>query len=436
MAQVNVVSTLNGLFKEVYPESITNLIPVQNKFVTRIKFNKRKRIGKQYHQPLVLAGEQGTTYASAGAGAFDLNASVALSMDDALVDGSQFVLSGEIDYEAASKAVEGGKTAFVSATRHVMEEMRNSAFKRLEISMVYGQSATGLAQIEDQVAGGTASTAIVTIQPDQWASGIWSGSEGAVIDIFEEDGTTAVAVSGDFLVSSVDSTARTITIGLTAQGVDQDITDLKTQLASGSAGDAVAIFFFRGSSTTDMVGIDKILLNTGSLFSVDAAAFGLWQANTSDAGAAQLSTSKILQAVAKGVDRGLDGPVDVFLNPKTFVDLADDQIQLRSYDSSFKPGEAVTGAETITIHGQNGPISLVPSAVVKEGEAFALPATNDIWVRLGSQEISFDRPGAKGQFFRDLESKAGYQMRVYGNQAVFSKKPAWSTKIFNIVNSS
>lgn len=55
MAGENTVSTLNGLFKEVYAERLENLIPEGTKFMQAVPFSPRKReLGSLYHQPVVL----------------------------------------------------------------------------------------------------------------------------------------------------------------------------------------------------------------------------------------------------------------------------------------------------------------------------------------------------------------------------------------------
>ena len=87
------VSSLNGLFKEVYPEGLRDLIPNGTKIQKRISFVRAdKELGKSYNQPVVLAYPNGFTLAAAGAGAFSLNDSNTGTLKNASLDGSQILL--------------------------------------------------------------------------------------------------------------------------------------------------------------------------------------------------------------------------------------------------------------------------------------------------------------------------------------------------------
>ena len=64
MSGENTVTTLNGLFKEVYADKLENLIPEGTKFMQKVPFYGRKRqLGNLYHQPVILGLEHGITYA-------------------------------------------------------------------------------------------------------------------------------------------------------------------------------------------------------------------------------------------------------------------------------------------------------------------------------------------------------------------------------------
>ena len=65
--------------------------------------------------------------------------------------------------------------------------------------------------------------------------------------------------------------------------------------------------------------------------------YDLWQANTFDCASTQLTFSKLQQAVALGVSRGLDENVMALMSPVTFADLVNEQAGARRYDSSYSP---------------------------------------------------------------------------------------------------
>jgi hypothetical protein len=58
------------------------------------------------------------------------------------------------------------------------------------------------------------------------------------------------------------------------------------------------------------------------------------------------------------------------------------------------------------------------------------------WMRVGSSDISFKRPGQGEDFFKDLDSAAGYELRAYTDQCVFSSSPARNVLITGIVNAT
>ena len=56
-------------------------------------------------------------------------------------------------------------------------------------------------------------------------------------------------------------------------------------------------------------------------------------------------------------------------------------------------------------------------------------------MRVGSTDMTFKRPSQGDEFFRDLENSAGYELRLYTDQALFCQAPGKSVIITNIVNS-
>ncbi len=157
----------------------------------------------------------------------------------------------------------------------------------------------------------------------------------------------------------------------------------------------------------------------------------MWKAGTYAAGGA-LTMAKVLSAVGVGVNRGLNEDVHVLVNPITWQNLNADQAALRQYDSSYSSKEAHNGTEGITYHGQNGKITVLSHPIIKEGEAMVLPLKKV--KRIGACELSFKTPGSEDQMFRQLDSSAGVELRLYGNQAIFIETPARCVKITGIVN--
>jgi hypothetical protein len=403
----NTVGNLNGFFKEVYADKLQELIPEGLKLVNMIKFiGKEKQGGNLFHQPVILGGEHGVTFASSDDDAFNLNPPVAGQIRDAQVRGNPMVMRSLLGYSAASRSV-GGKNAFMDATKYIVANMLRSMSKKLEIHLLYGQVGYGV------VSG--AVTTVVTITTAEWAPGIWAGSEGMPIEIRDTTGATS---RGEFVISSVDMDARTITLTANAQAAGVVATD---------------VIYHKGAYGNEFAGIHKILTNTGTLFNISASSYNLWKGNSYGAAGA-LSFAKLTKASARPVEKGLDSKLTFFVNPRGWADLLNDQAALRMYDQSYTAAQLQNGAKSLKFHSQNGELEIIPSIYIKEGYAYGLALEE--FMRVGSSDISFKRPGYGDEFFRDLENAAAYELRLYTDQAVFCMAPGKNVLITGIVNAT
>jgi hypothetical protein len=407
MASANTFNdTLNGMFKEVYADKIRDLVPDGLKLLQAVDFSAQSsQLGNLYHQPVILAMEHGITFAKSSDDAFALQAPIAGQMQDAQIRGSALVLRSVLGYNAASRSA-GGKAAFMDATKYLVQNMLKSVSKKLEISMLYGQIGYGT----------VASTAanVVTITTAEWASGIWTGGENMPIEFRSPDGLTSRGLAN---ITSVNINSREITVDAVPVGVIAD-----------------DVIWHKGAYSNEFAGLHKIITNTGVLFNIDAGQYSLWRGNTYSAAGANLSFEKIQEAIALSVEKGLDTDVMVLVSTRTWTDLLTDQAALRMYDSSYSKQTVENGSQNIKFYGQNGMIEIVPSIHVKESYAYIFD--KDDLIRVGSSDITFKRPGRGDEFFRDLENNAGYELRVYCDQALFCQAPGKMTLINNIVNAN
>ena len=404
----NTVGNLNGLFKEVYADKMKELIPDMVKLLNMIKFmSKDKQPGNLYHQPVVLGLEHGITFASSDDDAFALLPAIAGAIKDAQVKGSPAVLRSILGYSAASRAAQGGAQAFMDATKFVVGNMLRSMSKKIEIEMFYGQTGYGVLS----AAAGT----LLTISAGEWAPGIWAGGENMPIEVRSSAGV----LRGSASIQSVDMSAKTIT------------TD--TAIVGAVATD---IIWHKGAYGNEFVGIHKIIDQTGltTLFNIDVSASGynLFKGNKYSAQSGALSFTKLNQAVARSVEKGLESKITAFVNPRGWANMLSDQAALRKYDGSYSKKKLENGTEALSFYSQNGEIEIIPSIYVKEGYAYLLSMED--FARVGSTDITFKRPGADGNFFRDLENASGYELRCYTDQAVFCAAPGKQTLIYSIVN--
>ena len=418
-------SDLNGLFKQAYADDIVNLIP-EVAIVTRaVAFQGRdKMLGDAYNQPVVVRAEQGFTYAAPGSGAFNMNPAITMQTRNAVVTGYQILERAGLDYESVFKAQ--SVNAFRDAVDLSMENSMESFGKRLELSLIYGQNATGL-MLSATVTAGTSTTCTLNSAAGQWAAGIWAGSEGAQLDAFS--GSTLLNTAGPVTVVSVNNSTKSVTISAAAADI--------TAIEAATAGTVFVRFY--GSATNEMVGLDTILTNaTGTLFNISASAYALWAANQYDASGGtgtptQLTFAMLQKAVALAVDRGLTEDVDVLVNPATWVNLLTQQAALRMYDQSFSEAKVVNGSKVIEFFSQNGKLRIHAHIYMKEGISLVLPF--DRAVRIGSTDVTFNIPGTDdGKIFQQQANNAGFEYRVYTQQSVLVETPAKCVKIYNLVN--
>lgn len=408
MSTANTLATLDGLFKEVYSDKIEKAVPHNNKLQEIIKFaSKDRQLGAGYNQPIVLGLEHGMTYAAEDDGAFDLNNAVAGQMKNARVKAYQMVLRSSISYHAASRAITS-KNAFQDATRLLIGNMVDSFRKKLEIDLFYGQS--GLAKIKTAVTVTTAGNDVEILE-SSWAPGIWGGAEKMKVDVY-----TGSTYKGTLEVVSVSFENKSV----------------KLKIATGTLNVLVGDDLFpEGAYNKQMAGLHKIMSNTGSLFEIDAAEYGLWKGTVYDPGAPSVLTFPIIQqAIAKGVEKGLDKDVSVLVNPSHWDDLLTDEAALRMYDSSYKTDKAERGSKSIRFYSQNGAVEIIPSIYVKEGHAFVI--CPDDFMRIGSTDVTFKRPGYEGNFFTELGNNAGYEIRALSDSALFCVKPGRQVLITNL----
>lgn len=416
MAGETTVSKLNGVFKYIFgPQGPINLIPDYTKMLKGIPLYKAKALGRKYIFPVIVADEQGATFNSDGS-AFALNAPVSMQTEEAQVDGTEIVYRGSISYKAVSAAVTDAQ-AFANTLSLKVERLADSHARAAELQMLYGGSS--IAEISG-LTGTTGATATAQISDGSWGDGIWTGASGMKLDIYRADDSTKINAVGAISVTSVDYTNKKISLS----GSQTDINSL-----TGATGSYLNFKVYKyGAKGKEMVGINSILTATGTLFGIDTATYDLWKPNTySTTGA--LTFAKIQAAVVQAVGRGLMEDVVCYLSPKQWSVLAADQASLRQYDYSYNPNSAQQGfkPDALRFFAANGSISIESHPMVKNGDGFILPLNR--FKRVGSTDITFQRPGRKDDFFRELNDDAGFELRTYSDFAIICEAPSRCIKL-------
>jgi hypothetical protein len=422
MGAVVTPSQLDGLFYEIYADNYVEAVPDVAKFIKLVPFSPAdKEMGKSYNQPVVLTNEAGFTYAAAGSGAFNLNSSIAFTMKNATIQGSQIVLRSTVSYDSAAKA-SNSKKAFVKELDLQIKNMIFSTKKRLEIAYFYGGAGLGKTASYTNV---SATQAVITLTAATYATGIWAGSQDCAINFY--NGATLISSGADavFTIFTTSPAANTLTVNGTATGI--------TALGAAINSPATLDIFYQGAYGQEMVGIDQIITRSGTVFGIDNSVYNLWKGNTSSASSADLTMGKVLNGLALPVAQGLDEPVALFVSPATWARLNADLAALRRYDSSYKAGMGENGVEAIEYNSQNGKISIYSHSIIKPSEGFAFPLKR--CKRLGAMDLTFKSFVNGQQMFRELQDQAGFELRNYTDQCVMFDFPARCVKFTNIVNS-
>lgn len=419
MATANTVSTLSGLFKEVYADKLESLVPKAARIQKDAPFVTRdKQEGNQYHQPVRLTRAHGWTLSTSG-DAFPLNQPEPARTQDAVVQGSSFVLREVISYPAAAKLSSGKgaerKRAFVAGSSYMVENMTETAAFVQELQLLYGQSDLGVVES----VSGSGSTRSYVITKGTFIPAMWSGLEKGFVEAWDTGGTTQRNASSTFQVNSVDVDTRTVVLA----GIDAELT----------ATIATDKLYLRDTKSAGMVGLRSIVANTGSLFGIDGATYSLWKGNSFSAASGAMSFAKLLQGVNKPVNRGLMSDLIAYCSPKTWTDCNNDLAALRRY-ADKAGGTIKQGANGIEYEGQAGSIELVPHIFMKPSELIAVPRGK--MIRLGASDLTFNPPGMdEGSFFENLPDHAGYGTRCFWNLALFLPCPNQCLLINGIVNS-
>jgi hypothetical protein len=374
-----------------------------------------------------LTQEGGITTAGADAGAFTLNAAVAGVMKDATIAGMQMVLRSRMDYETAARAA-NSKASFGSATELLVKNMMDTISKRLEIMFLYGRKSIGA------VNASTVATTSFVVSAASWAPAIWGGMEGHKVDIILSALTNydgAANEASNIAVASVATTTRTVTLGTALS------------LTSGS------LVFFRGAvvpgvtpTYTEFMGLDAIVTEATSLFGIPSSTYNLWRGNVGTALSAPLTATNILNGLLDAIGKGLNedvvllcshqafqGLVNPLIDPKATAATTNVQVGATRLDRKGGP-QLELGSSGAKLLGAQGSIEVIPHLYVKAGDAFAFP--KDSLKRVGATDVTFNLPGRGDEFFLHVPDAAGFELRCYSNQALFTPCPSKLTKYSGI----
>lgn len=403
MAQTNTVATLDGMYKKVYAEKgPIEALPEFSILQDLVPFSTAKRTGKSYNVPIVLADEHGFSYGSADE-TITLNTEIAATLKEISVDGAQIVGQASLNYDAASRS-QGSEQAFLDCAHLVIQNLMTSHSKKLEASLLYGRSGIGTVS--------SLSSQDIILTAASWSDGLMMNLINAKIDVYTSGGSLR---QGDLVVTAVNPDTYTLTVTGTTTGIVS--TD---------------VVYFDGSYGKECYGLNYIATNTGSLFGIDASVYPAWKSQSYACGSAALTMAKVLSGASLAVSRGgLSEESVLLVHPTSFNNLNTDQAALTVHNG--EKSSAKNGFDELVFRGVSGRVVVKPHPAVKRGDAFLFSPKN--LRRVGSQDISNERPGSDGKIFFDSQTLSAQIIRSYSNQAIFAEKPAQIVKFSAIVPS-
>jgi hypothetical protein len=291
-----------------------------------------------------------------------------------------------------------------------------------------GSIGAGAACTLSPIVVATSTTAWIYVDKAEWSLGMWSGTFGATLNVYQDDDSTLVSSGADsvFKVSAIDSVNKRIKVTGTATGITALIGVAKANFDGGLK------VYFDGSKGKDFLGVDKIITTSGTLFNIDNTVYNLFKGNEFSISGA-LTFNGIISATENAVAQGLQSDVTAYIPVNAWNKLMTDQAALRSLDASYKNAKAENGMKSIEFYGANGKIEIEPHPILKSGEIFIIPKKE--FIRVGATDVTFQTPGMDSEeIFLQLPSNAGYEVRAYADQALLCKAPSKCTKVsgFNV----
>lgn len=428
---VNTNATLNESYKILYADRLKYLLPENFRYHRDIG-TKKGKLGLEYHFPMVLKQEQGFTYAKHNTGPVTFEDTVPGIIKEGKAYGKQLFGWCGIDYETAAKGA-NSRTAFVDSVGHIIESLYLSAQRRLEIAGWYGQS--GLGTIASFTEGSTVED-YFTINTATWAPAMWIGAEGAPVMVTD---TTAATVHCGSAQGTVATSCRISKVDMANKRIyitesDGTECDDAEDVASGHTTD---IIWFAtevasaGTTINTQLGIHGILYNPTDMFGLTCADYSLLQPTVVNVGSTVMSLESIQDAAAQGIAKGMEGKVNLYLNPASVAKMITDFGGLRRYMSQ-EGNKYTIGANDIAIHCQGLLVNIVSHPFIWEG--FGYMFNPEIFKRVQAYPLSSKVPGKGDDLFSLTQGVGSYTMQLYSNEVLTCDAPAQGVCFYGIVN--
>jgi len=411
---------ISGLFKKRYA-NLSDILPDNGYWVMKevAPFEAKYKNGSSVEVAVNLTHENGITLAGSTGAVVTFNDPASGAVKQATITPSELFLTSALSTAAISRAAAQGEQAFDQATKNRVKQNLKSHMKFCEHLCIYGQDSVGIGECDTSADDGGFTNGIdvdnkkFELSFASFSIGIFLGAEGmAVEQVKADDSVVDVGV-----ITGVDLENRIITVSGTPEADTASFLQLKNQ-----------------EEAIDMVGIKKILSTSGSLFGISNATYSLWKGSTYSVGG-NLTFAKLMAALEKAAEKGLDGDVTVLVPHHAWRQLLSEQAALRDYDSSYSPTEVSNGSKAIKFYFTTGMVKIRPSRYVRNGDAFIL-ADGD-WKRYGSSDLTMKIPGIDdGDLIQKPVTTSAFYFRSYSDQQIFCHAPARSVYLSGITVSA
>lgn len=429
----NYLGSLNGIAITKYAKRAEDVIPVDVAPLTSmLTLEQGQKLGLQFQFPLELTYDDSTTYAAAGSGAFSFNETVTGQMLPAIVNSTNYLHRGVIDYETIARTDDApSEGAIENAVDRMMFRIDTGLSANMEVDFWYG--GTNIGVVADPIVGNGSNGAPagqlrVTITNASFAPGLWIGRKGSRFDCYQ-----LTAATGRPTSTKRNANAALVLYRFDLKNRQVYFTGNSTDFAAVTAGDGFLKFNAYGQGTQ---GMDYVMTSEGTtLYNIDTTQYDLMQPSYYDNGGVGLTLKRLYSGMSDPISKGVGmRGVDVWLNPDNFADLLANESILRRYAEAGGTGK--NGFSGLTYDSQVGRMTFLPTPIIKRGEAFVGP-TKRTCSKVGAAEPALKNFGMRGgndaQYLKPIENKAGCEAQKYGNLGFLNKLPAHWLKIGNIV---
>ena len=418
------------LLKRVYADKVEDLVPETDRLAKDIPFIAAdKQPGQDYVQTVTLTREGGATWWNDGS-IKTLNQPLSTAELSASIRGSEIAIRSALSYKflhSALKQLDGtraGARAFVNATKDRFEKLTKGGSYFRECMLLYGGGPNAVSNLGviANTTGSAGTTLVVQMAAADYATALWTGSEGIEFDIHSPAGvkrnTAGTTSDTVYKLTGTDPTTYRVTF-----------TSHATNVTAAVAGDQI---FFAGARANDAIGfVAAAGTQTGSLWGINTSTYGLWKPTVISVGGA-MTFAAISEAGGRVAATGYYGDYTLYVNPATFADICDDQTALVQHTTRTS-GKVTIGFDDVAFKSQAGTTRLKVHPYMKRGIALGIP--EDYCMRVGSTDLTHTMPGY-GKMFRELENAAGIELRLYTDQAPFCKNPQYMQLFTGIVNTT